>query len=124
MTADILPGQLALDDLPSEPVTGATRDKVSLVAHDWLSDEDWRRFTTACLDSVQVLGYVDPNRVRASLTNEYGLVVEPRRYSSFWLRAASKKAGFLVADGWVINDDHASGNAGKPARRYSLRSAA
>src|SRR5688572_26354304 len=103
-------------EYPSEPITGETRATVDLVADDWRSAEDWERFTNCCLMAadLSIDNVVDPNYIRAMLTNEYGLTIEPRRYSAFWHRAASKKHGFLVADGWVTNTDHAGGNAGKP----------
>lgn len=106
---------------PSAPIEGDTKATVDLVANDWRSDEDWREYEravrwVASLDN----GIVDPNAVRHELTNVYGLTIEPRRYSAFWSRAAGKN-GFLVADGWVVNDDVAGGNRGKPLRRYRLR---
>lgn len=109
--------------LPSAPIEGDTKATVDLVANDWRSDEDWLRFEAACywVSAVaEVRGEVDPNAVRHHLTNAHGLTIEPRRYSAFWSRAAGKN-GFLVADGWVVNDDVAGGNRGKPLRRYRLR---
>lgn len=106
---------------PSAPIEGDTKATVDLVAHDWRSDEDWERFEDACRRQAWWNGNrIDPNMVRQYLTNEHGLTIEPRRYSAFWSRAAGKN-GFLVADGWVINDDVAGGNRGKPLKRYRLR---
>ena len=108
---------------PSEPITGETRAAVELVSQDWRADEDWRRFKAACMSAAHrsIAGnHVDPNDVRAVLTNDYGLTIEPRRYSAFWARAAGKN-GFLDADGWVINNDSHGRNQGKPLRRYRLR---
>ena len=107
-------------DFPSTPIAGNTLATVQLIAHDWRADEDWERFEEACRDCAHFLGHVDPGWVRGDLSNEYGLTIEPRRYSAFWSRAAGK-SGFLTADGWVINTDVKGGNAGRPARRYRLR---
>ncbi len=129
MIAQQLDIESAIADLDSvsEPITGETKATVDLVANDWRSDDDWKRFEDACRSVAEPderLGYVallvDPNRVRSHLTNGHGLSIEPRRYSAFWSRAAGKH-GFLVSDGWVTNTDHAGGNAGKPLRRYRLR---
>lgn len=106
---------------PSAPIEGDTKATVDLVANDWRSDEDWLRFEDAVRFSGLNHGFVDPNNVRSLLSDPWGyLTIEPRRYSAFWSRAAGKN-GFLVADGWVINDDVAGGNRGKPLRRYRLR---
>jgi hypothetical protein len=107
---------------PSTSISGDTEATVSLVASDWRAEDDWRRFRFACAEAaLNTEQTVDPNDVRRLLTNEYGLTIEPRRYSAFWHRAAGKRDGFLVADGWVVNEDHAGKNAGKPLRRYRLR---
>lgn len=86
---------------PSAPIEGDTKATVDLVANDWRSDEDWDRFVSACFQAASMgdgLGFtnVNPNEVRAFLTNAHGLTIEPRRYSAFWSRAAGKN-GFLVA---------------------------
>lgn len=112
------------DIFPSSPIEGETKATVELVAQDWRADEDWHLFHQACLTVAAWDGvpYVDPNEVRAELSNEYGLTIEPRRYSSFWHRASRGKDAFLVADGWVVNNDAHGKNQGKPLRRYRLRS--
>lgn len=111
-------------DFPSEPIEGDTKATVELVANDWMADRSWRLFEASCRYAAEYHdGLVDPNLVRADLTNHNGdLCIEPRRYSAFWSRAASK-SGFLTADGWTINDDVKGGNRGKPLRRYRLRTA-
>ena len=116
--------QPAIDfDAVSAPVDADTKAVVDLVATDWNADNDWRLFERECrLTAYHRDGRVDPNRVRKRLSNEYGLTIEPRRYSSFWSRAAGRD-GFLVADGWVMNDDKRAGNRGKPTRAYRLRTA-
>jgi hypothetical protein len=108
-------------DAVSEPISGETRATVELVGNDWRASEDWADFRAACFHSAASAdGRVDPNVVRSRLTNRYGLVIQPRRYSAFWRRAAEKD-GFLDADGWTTNDDVKGGNRGKPQRMYRIR---
>src|SRR5690625_3970517 len=96
----------ALDfDAASAPVDADTKAVLDLVATDWNAAKDWSLFKRACYRAANADGgRVDPNHVRVLLSNEYGLTIEPRRYSAFWSRAAAK-SGFLVADGWVVNED-------------------
>lgn len=114
--------QPALDfDAVSAPIEGETLATVQLVGNDWRADEDWTRFEDACRFVAEGHIIVDPNHVRRLLSDPWGyLTIEPRRYSAFWSRAAGKN-GFLVADGWVTNEDVKGGNRGKPLRRYRLR---
>ena len=63
---------------------------------------------------------MSPNRVRAALTNEYGLTVYPRVLSAVY--QSMTRSGHLQFDRWIENDDVAGGNAGKPARQYVLTS--
>lgn len=108
-------------DAVSEPISGDTKATVELVANDWNAESDWRAFKeTVEQEAWWHDGEVNPNRVRNRLSNRHGLTIEPRRYSAFWSRAASKN-GFLVADGWTTNTDTKGGNAGKPQRMYRLR---
>jgi len=105
----------------SAPVDADTKDVLDLVATDWNAAHDWSLFKRACYWAANCDGgRVDPNTVRGLLSNEYGLTIDPRRYSAFWNRAAGRD-GFLVADGWVVNDDKRGRNAGKPTRAYRLR---
>lgn len=114
---------------PSAPIEGETKATVDLVANDWRSDEDWLSFVLAARSAavpdyndpvIRIIWRVDPNVVRERLTNKHGLTIEPRRYSAFWSRAAGKN-GFLIADGWTVNDDAKGHNKGKPQRMYRLR---
>lgn len=122
-TLDPIEGQLSLDDLPHAPVDADTQARVALVANDWRSDDDWQRFHAACMTaSVNADQTVDPNEVRRLLTNEHGLTIEPRRLSAFWNRAGSRD-GFLDYTGvWLVNEDRAGGNYGRPIRQRRLRS--
>lgn len=108
-------------DAVSAPISGETKAVVEMVGNDWRADEDWKKFEIACRVVAKAWrGQIDPNRVRRFVTNRHGLVIEPRRYSAFWSKAASK-GGFLVKDGWTLNDDVKGGNRGKPQRTYRLR---
>lgn len=108
---------------PSSPITGETAATVELVGNDWRADEDWRRFKDACREAARrslAGNHVDPNEVRAILTDSAGrLRVNPRRLSAFYHRAAGK-GGFLRFSHWGINDDAKGRNKGKPARIYAL----
>jgi hypothetical protein len=60
-------------------------------------------------------GLVDPNRVRAELTGEHGLTVNPRSLSARYMSLG--RAGVLEDAGqWVVNTDTAGRNSGKPIR--------
>jgi hypothetical protein len=62
-------------------------------------------------------GQVDPNRVRAALSNEHGLTVSPRALSATYSALASQ--GVIRSLGWIDrNDDVRGGNAGRPARAW------
>jgi hypothetical protein len=69
-------------------------------------------------DAASHSGHIDPNRVRALLTNEHGLTVYPRVIGATY--SALRQAGVLIADGWTTSTDVRGGNAGKPARLYRL----
>lgn len=120
MTAEYVTGTIDFDAV-SAPITGEAKAVVEIVGNDWRSDPDWARFQDACYHvALFASGHVDPNEVRTRMTNTHGLTIEPRRYSAFWSKAASK-GGFLVKDGWTLNDDVKGGNRGKPQRTYRLR---
>ena len=103
---------------------GEQLDLLDVLARDGLSNEwEWTRFCRALHACASGDGIVSQNDVRAALSNEYGLTIEPHRYSAFWLRA--QREGVLRWDRkdalcWDVNTDRASGNAGKPQRRYRL----
>lgn len=62
---------------------------------------------------------VDPNHVRAELTNEHGLTVNPRRLSATYSKL--RHDGTLQPISWTTNDDVHGGNAGKPLRLYRYK---
>lgn len=106
---------------PSAPIEGETKATVDLVANDWRSDEDWRRFVHAVrLAQMEDLDFVIPDNVRHYLTDENGrLTINPRRLSAFYSRAVAQ--GLLEFSHWGINGDTKGRNAGRPARIYRLR---
>ncbi len=91
-----------------------THDLLTLLAMDERHERDYDRFLAACrADADAHAGQVSVNRVRSLLSNQYGLDVEPRRYSSYWQRAT--KAAVLVNTGeWETCTDTRGRNVGKP----------
>jgi hypothetical protein len=61
---------------------------LDLIGNDPRVDPDYSAFLDACR-SVRMgqRAYVSINDVRARLTNDWGMTIEPRLYSSFWRRA-------------------------------------
>ena len=99
---------------PTLPDQGSLLD---LIASDPVHRDDRARVEAAIRgDAASHSGHIDPNRVRALLTNDYGLDVYPRVLSATY--SALRRAGVIVPDGWTVNTDRAGGNAGKPARTY------
>lgn len=83
-----------------------------------LADEARARIRAAIVaEAREHGGRVDPNRVRARLSDENGLQVPPRMLSATYSAMASR--GELSSLGFIgVNDDHAGGNAGKPQRLW------
>jgi hypothetical protein len=81
-----------------------------------LADEARARIRAAIIaEARQHGGRVDPNRVRARLSNANGLEVPPRMLSATYSAMAGR--GELSSLGYIgVNDDQAGGNAGKPQR--------
>lgn len=63
-------------------------------------------------------GEVNPNRVRAALSNRHGLTVPPRMLSATY--GVMRTEGLLERHGWIENDDTKGGNAGKFVGRWWL----
>lgn len=61
---------------------------------------------------------VDPNRVRAELTGEHGLRVDPRAVGATYTALINR--GTIIRHGWTTSTDRRGGNAGKPARKYRV----
>jgi hypothetical protein len=81
-----------------------------------LADEARARIRAAIVDDARAhSGQVDPNRVRARLSDEHGLQVPPRMLSATYSAMAGR--GELTSLGFIgTNYDHAGGNYGKPCR--------
>jgi hypothetical protein len=62
-------------------------------------------------------GALDPNQVRALLSNDHGLTVNPRQLSATY--SSLRQKGTIVPTGWTVNQDVHGGNAGKPLRTYT-----
>ncbi|WP_430600299.1 hypothetical protein [Brevibacterium sp. K72] len=63
-------------------------------------------------------GFLDPNKVRAELTNEYGLTVNPRVLSARYRLLHRRRV--IVHAGTTKNQDVAGGNHGKPMWLYEV----
>lgn len=95
------------------------QDLLALIADDPIHSTDRATVEAAIReDAARHDGHIDPNRVRALLTNAHGLTVYPRVIGATY--SALRQAGVIVADGWTVSTDTNGGNAGKPARLYRL----
>lgn len=61
---------------------------------------------------------VDQNRVRAELSDEHGLRVDPRTVGATYTALINR--GTIIRHGWTTSIDRRGGNAGKPARKYRV----
>lgn len=99
------------------PADPATVSDVTAVSSDWRRDEDRARIVAAIRRvAMRDGGRVDSNLVRAELTNEHGLTVNPRVLSASYM--ALKHAGVLRWDGEWTEIRDTAGNTGKPQRVY------
>jgi hypothetical protein len=107
--------QLSLLDEGARPM-----DVVDLVANDPRKDDEYKLFLSRANDVARMAnppGIVSPNWMRRLFSNEHGLTIEPRRYSSFWRRA--RLDGHLARTGeWETNQDWRGRNSGKPQPLY------
>lgn len=63
-------------------------------------------------------GEVNPNRVRAALSNRHGLTVHHAMLSAHY--GVMRAEGLIERHGWIENDDARSGNRGKFVHRWWL----
>jgi hypothetical protein len=96
------------------PVDDDTSDLLDLLANDERKADDYDRFILACRADWEQHGHVSVQCVRHSLSNRYGLVIEPRTYSSFWRRASGKDGPLQVTGEWETCTDTRGRNAGRP----------
>ena len=92
-------------------------DLLSLVAAGPLAGNDAEvRFLRACEIDAALHGWVSVNRVRAALSNEHGLTIEPRQFSALWSANTGRGKAMVKADEWEICEGSTSGNDGRPYR--------
>lgn len=111
--------QMAFDvALPHRSVTAETAAILDLMSGDPCHTVDRRRIVEAIVYCAnRSAGTVDSNMVRARLSNADGkLDVFPRLMGAVYHQL--RTAGVLVPDGWILNQDKAGRNAGRPAMRY------
>ena len=104
---------------PSSPVDSRTAATLALIVGDPLHAADRELIVRAVhAEADEHAGVVDPNRLRARLTGEHGLVVTPCMVGP--TIQALCKAGVIEAHGWTVNTDSHGRNVGKPARVWRL----
>jgi hypothetical protein len=100
----------------SDPEQG---DLLDLIANDPRLDPKYLQFLAACQNAARNGNRVYINDVRALMSNEYGLIVEPRTYSAFWSRAARRGGPLQRIHGeWAMSKDTRGRNSGKPQPVY------
>lgn len=105
---------------PSAPVDARTASLLALVSGDVRHADDRRRIIEAIQQTAaEHDGWVDPNRMRALLTNEHGSTVYPAVIGA--VVHALRQRGVLVDAGWTVTTGSRSGNTGRPARLHRLR---
>lgn len=117
-TAPMLP----IEGLPAHAVDDETRSLLELMAGDPIHDRDRRRIVQAVVaEAHSAGGKVDPNRLRARLTNAKtgALDVTPVMVGSIVGHFARRKV--LEHIGWTPCSGSTSGNNGKPQKVYRLR---
>lgn len=112
---------MTLTGIPSAPVDDRTASLLALLEGDPIHSDDRRRVVEAIQQAARddMFDRVDPNAVRALLTDEHGnSTVYPACIGAVVQSLARR--GVLRADGWVVTTGSRSGNNGRPARRYRL----
>lgn len=111
---------LPLDALPATGVDEKTAALLQLVSGDRIHAADRAKICRAVVAEANSNGgRVDPNRLRARLSDANGhLTVYPRCVGAVMQALAVK--GALTSLGWVTCSGSTSGNNGKPQRAYRL----
>lgn len=105
--------------IPHAPVDPRTAALLDLIAGDPRHEGDRAEIVRAILETAREnAGRVDPNRLRAKLTNEWGSTVYPACIGAT-VNALARR-GVLHFDRWVITEGSETGNNGRPARSYTL----
>lgn len=104
---------------PSSPVDTLTAATLALIAGDPIHSRDRELIVRAVHAEAEAhAGVIDPNRLRARLTGEHGLVVYHACIGA--TIQSLRKAGVIEAHGWTVNTDSHGRNVGKPARVWRL----
>lgn len=116
--------QLSLDiSGPSPQPDPELQTKLDVIVNDTVHDQDRQIVLDAIMQDANGHDWnIDPNRVRAALTNRYGLIVTPQVIGAVYNQLRARK--IIEATGWVLSTDKAGGNSGKPVRQYALTSKA
>ena len=108
------------DAIPSAPVDDATASLLALISADRIHADDARTVVEAIRrTAAEHAGTVDPNALRALLWNEHGCIVHPPVIGA--TVSALRHKGVLEPTGWVVTEGSTTGNNGRPARTYRLR---
>ena len=99
------------------PIDEPTRDLLTLVAdaETPTGQEHYARFLAACkADADAHQGFVSVNRVRAALTDNGQLQIDPRAFSAMWAHATGKGRPMVKTGNWITCAGSTSGNDGRP----------
>jgi hypothetical protein len=99
------------------PVDDETNDLLTLVAdteHPSV-DFEWLVYTRALAEAADPFGVIDPNRLRPLIRDH----IAPRRIGAFTNKALAERLVEYTGE-WVVSDDHAGRNGGKPCRVMRL----
>ena len=99
------------------PVDDHTNDLLTLVADtDHPSvDFEWLVYCKALAEAADFAGRINPNRLRELVRGH----VAPRRIGAFTNKALAERLVEYTGE-WVVSDDHAGRNGGKPCRMMRL----
>lgn len=108
---------------PSSPVDALTAETLALIAGDPLHARDRELIIRAVhAEADEHDGVIDPNRLRARLSNEHGLIVYHRCLGA--VVKALVTAKIIRFHGYVETTGSPSGNNGRLARSYVMASSA
>ena len=111
------------DAIPSAPVDAQTASLLALIAADRIHADDCRTVVEGITEVCRMNdGVMDPNMLRFWLRDEeHGeCIVYPPTIGATICTLA--RAGWLEPIGWVVTEGSLTGNDGKQARTYILRS--
>ena len=100
-------------------LTPETADLLGLVADTQtpLGRSHYARFLAACeADALTHNGLVSVNRVRAALTVDDQLQIDPRAFSGMWAASTGHGRPIQRTEGWEMCRGSSSGNDGRPYR--------